>query len=259
MEIFHTGESNRRIVSIFYPGNEQKTKKTGVVICNPLGHEHTRFYKSISVLAKELSAQGFPTMRFDYYGTGDSYGEETEIDVESTKCDLEMVVQELLDGCNVDNICLIGIRYGSLPALVSLHKLKVNSLILWNPVCTGKHYLQEMQAGEQSFYQGSFAVKKNHDHEYFGFTYNPTFIQQLQKFETSSLKPGPLYKLLLVADNDHIPAISENLQNLFPDTNPDIIENTVSKFWLKQKGEEDKAMVPITEIKKISEWVQMLK
>jgi len=70
MEMFHIGETNRKLVSVFRSGNGNRIRNTGVIICNPVGQEYTRFYKAIAILAKEISQQGYPVFRFDYYGTG---------------------------------------------------------------------------------------------------------------------------------------------------------------------------------------------
>src|SRR6185437_11777334 len=44
----------------------------GVVICKPFGYEATCAHRSLGAFAQAAAAAGFPTLRFDYAGTGDS-------------------------------------------------------------------------------------------------------------------------------------------------------------------------------------------
>ena len=256
MEIFHIGEGERKLVSIFYAGDERKAKRTGIIICNPLGHEYIRFYKTIAVLAKELSQQGFPVFRFDYYGTGDSYGDDTGLDVNSSKEDLKQVANEMREGCDIDQLCLIGIRYGSLLSMVSLEDIKVDKLVLWNPVFSGKDFVEEIASNDREFFQGSFALNQKHSaHEYFGIEYSDKLISSLNAFHITSLRPKPLRQVLLLADQELLANHPPAGFNFFNQTTLTIMENSVPRFWLKQKGEEDKSLVPLHEIKKIAEWL----
>ena len=42
--------------------------------CQPLGHEYIRAHRTFNQLAAGLARAGFPVLRFDYSGTGDSSG-----------------------------------------------------------------------------------------------------------------------------------------------------------------------------------------
>src|SRR5690242_13829971 len=53
-------------------------REVGVVLCAPLGYEAMCSHRSIRLLAEALAADGFPVVRFDYHGTGDSAGEDTD-------------------------------------------------------------------------------------------------------------------------------------------------------------------------------------
>ena len=49
-----------------------------VVICNPMGYEYAHGHRSLRHLADDLARSGVPALRFDYHGTGDSPGLETD-------------------------------------------------------------------------------------------------------------------------------------------------------------------------------------
>ena len=258
MEIFHVENNGRKILSIFHPANHNKVKKTGVIICSPLGHEYLRFYKAISVLAKELSSAGFATFRFDYYGAGDSHGDETELDLSSSKTDLRLMIKEMKEGCGVDTVCLIGVRYGSLVSLASLDLVLLNALILWNPIFSGKEYLSDIIVQEKECLSGSFAVLKNKDlFECMGFLYSTNLVLQLEKFHIESLPIPVVENILILADRNVIDRNNLNYK-IFNGNNLQVIENSTERFWIKQKDERAKSIVPMLEIKKIVEWIENL-
>lgn len=256
MEMFHIGEGQRKLASIFYQGDERKEKSTGVIISNPLGHEYTRLHRTLSVLARELSQQGFHTFRYDYYGTGDSYGDETEMNVESSREDLKQVVNELKEGFDIESFCLIGVRYGSVLSMMAAEEIKPDALVLWNPVFWGKEYIEEIAADEKTFYEGSFALpKKSVEQEYFGCRYSRQLIDSLNAFDIHGMKPSPSKNILLLADPEILQKQDVASFDFFSRSQLSAIENSVSRFWLKQKGDQDKSLVPLNEIRRITEWL----
>src|SRR5665213_1692837 len=92
----------------------------GVVICNPFGYEALCAHRGIRVLADEIAANGFPTLRFDYVGTGDSE------DLRATGDEIELWIGNVVDAANelrrstgVARICLLGFRLGALLAALA--------------------------------------------------------------------------------------------------------------------------------------------
>ena len=56
------------------------TRDVGVVICCPLGYKALLSHRSLRHLAEEAAARGYPALRFDYDGTGDSAGYDLDAD-----------------------------------------------------------------------------------------------------------------------------------------------------------------------------------
>jgi len=255
MEIFHIGGKSGKLAAVFSPA-QGRSKRTGVLICNPLGHEYIRFHKALAVLAKELSQSGFNTFRFDYYGSGDSYGEDLELNMETSNNDLRLVIEEMLDGCEIDNICLIGVRYGTIPCFNTLDHPDVKSAVLWNPVLSGEGYLGELEHNHKEFISGSFAVCKNdYGFESLGFLYSPELVKGLKEFSMVSSEAVPLEKLLIIADDEFLQMNALERYSCFSKTGITLLTNSVPKFWHKQKGETDKSIVPFPEIKQIKKWL----
>jgi hypothetical protein len=52
-----------------------------VLLCNPFGQEAIRCHRAFRLLSARLASSGIPSLRFDYFGTGDSPGNDGEGDL----------------------------------------------------------------------------------------------------------------------------------------------------------------------------------
>jgi pimeloyl-ACP methyl ester carboxylesterase len=87
-------------------------------------------------LAVKLSAGGFHTLRFDYFGTGDSGGQESDADPSAAQGDVESAIEGIQDIVGVARVALIGLRLGATLAARAAMRRKesVEALVLWDPV-----------------------------------------------------------------------------------------------------------------------------
>ena len=119
----------------------------GVLLCAPLGYEQVHAHRSWRVLASALAAAGFPVLRFDYHGTGDSAGVDEDPDRLATWLanirDAKAWLQETF-GCS--KVSMIGLRLGATLAMQTAANEEIDSLLLWAPVVSGRHYVREMKA-----------------------------------------------------------------------------------------------------------------
>ena len=127
--------------------NDKKISKMGAVICNPLGYEYTHSHRTVRHISDELAAAGYANIRFDYYGTGDSFSDLLSPD--RIKCflkNIETVIAALKDFTGVSDICLIGIRLGATFAASYCANNPVDKLVLLSPCVKGRSYVREMRA-----------------------------------------------------------------------------------------------------------------
>ena len=90
---------------------------TGVVLCNPYGHEALWAHRSWRGLAEHLSANGMPALRFDYRGTGDSAQSEDDGErVDAWVSSVMDAVQYLRKTTGVKRVVLCGVRLGGMVA-----------------------------------------------------------------------------------------------------------------------------------------------
>ena len=132
----------------------------GLVICNPFGDEAVRTHRAIRHLAGAASDAGFPTLRFDYDGTGDSAGHDLDPERVGHWLDsIHTAADTLRQLSGVTCLCFAGIRLGAtLAAVAAAGRTDVAGLIAIAPVVSGKAYVRELR-----LLQRAIASKRNID------------------------------------------------------------------------------------------------
>jgi len=112
-----------------------KRQRRAVVFCPPFAEEYARTHRAGRLLAQRLAAAGLDALRFDYFGTGDSAGEDEEFSPDGAVQDALAAIDEARDLGKVRHVTLVGMRHGALVALraASQHR-SVDRLVLWDPV-----------------------------------------------------------------------------------------------------------------------------
>ena len=138
------GTPDRRLVGIFHPAAPSALKKTGVVLCKPFGQEAIRAHRMFRVLADRLSRRGHPVLRFDYFGTGDSMGDDQDGCLSGWCDDLLAADNELRSLSGVTHTAWTGMRLGASVALLAAPQAPahLSRLVLWDPVLDGRPYLE---------------------------------------------------------------------------------------------------------------------
>ncbi|MGO4325714.1 alpha/beta fold hydrolase [Cupriavidus sp. 2TAF22] len=126
---------------------------TGVVLCNPHGHEAMWSHRAYRHLAGDLAAAGLPVLRFDYPGTGDSAGSDADVDhIACCVHGILAAVRTLREQGGVTRVVLCGLRLGAALAVLAAEALAardagvVAGLVLLAPVASGRAYLRELRA-----------------------------------------------------------------------------------------------------------------
>lgn len=140
MTAFHFGSRQRRLFGYYEPAPANFSKVRAVLLCHPMGNEQVFAYRSMRQLAARLVRAGFHVLRFDYFGTGDSYGDTGEGDLASWCGDIETAIEELKEITGAAKVDLAGLRLGAnLSARVTAHRPKeISKLILWEPLAANE-------------------------------------------------------------------------------------------------------------------------
>jgi pimeloyl-ACP methyl ester carboxylesterase len=136
MTSFHFGSRQRRLFGYYEPAQANSSRVRAVLLCHPMGNEQVFAYRSMRQLAARLVRAGFHVLRFDYFGTGDSYGDTGEGDLASWCEDIETAIEELKDITGATKVNVAGLRLGAnLSARVAADRpQEINKLVLWEPL-----------------------------------------------------------------------------------------------------------------------------
>jgi pimeloyl-ACP methyl ester carboxylesterase len=145
---FYFGTQVRPLFGWLHTASDGSHGNLGLVICNPLGYEAISSHRTNRHMAIAAAARGIPVLRFDYDGTGDSAGDDTEPDrVKAWLQSIQLAIETLREATGVTHVCLAGIRLGaSLALLATQNRDDVCGVIAINPVIDGRRYLREMRA-----------------------------------------------------------------------------------------------------------------
>ena len=120
------------------------TGDIGVVICSAVGHDALVSHTTVRKLAIGLAQAGYPTLRFDYPGTGDSEDVVGADPVTGWMRGIDEAIS-FLRGTSVRRIILCGVRLGALFALVKAAEHgDVDDVVMIDPVTSGALFLREL-------------------------------------------------------------------------------------------------------------------
>lgn len=109
----HFGQRDRPLFGVYDPAPPPR-KRSAVLILNPGGWELIRAHRSLRTLAQQLQRAGMDVMRFDYRGTGDSWGGIDDVDsLHDWTEDVDEAIEELTGLAGVDRVSLVGLRMGA--------------------------------------------------------------------------------------------------------------------------------------------------
>ncbi len=138
----------RRLTGFYHPPDGSRVRSQAVVLCNPLGYEAMSVHRTYRHLAERLASSGFPVLRFDYHGTGDSPAPSNHSGgpaawVES----IRSAAGEARRLSGAERLALVGTGFGaSLAATAAARMADVESLVLWAPVVSGRAYARALRA-----------------------------------------------------------------------------------------------------------------
>jgi len=143
---FYFGEADAPLFGVYSPPNAAVARDTSVLICAPIALEHMRTHYTIRLVAQQLARAGFPVLRFDYHATGDSSGQVGPGQFDQWIGDVGLAARELAERSGARSLTVVGLRMGAAIAVEALAQkaIRANSLLLWDPVVSGREYLSTL-------------------------------------------------------------------------------------------------------------------
>ncbi len=123
-------------------------RSTAVLIIPPFGWEESSSYRSRRSWAAALAADGFPALRLDLPGTGNSAGSPTDAGlVESWLRTIARAAVELRSSTGCEKVAVIGLGLGGLLACAaSAAGAELDELVLWAVPSLGVSVTRELKA-----------------------------------------------------------------------------------------------------------------
>lgn len=201
MNPFFFGDSAQALYGVYHPPMTHPAKTEGVLLCPPFGQEYMRSHRAYRQLAMLLSKKGYPVLRFDYRGTGDSSMDIEDISIDDWIADIVTAANELKETAQVASIHIVGLRLGSLLASRAIDEgLEVKKLALWDAVISGQHYDSELQfemtkegASKCNLIDAQETLHFN------GFPLSQKKRNALKQIDLTQLSPKAEHSLLIVA------------------------------------------------------------
>ena len=155
--------SGNRLIGIFHQPVESRTTGFLFIVGGP--QFRVGSHRQFVLMARSLSDAGYPVLRFDYRGMGDSEGTLTGF--RSVRPDIESALMTLLDlDDTIENVVLLGLCDAASAAMINCGvSSKISGLILINPWArteTGeakaflRHYYLR-RPFQKSFWSGVFS------------------------------------------------------------------------------------------------------
>lgn len=141
------GPEDRPRFGWLYRPDEPAPNGVGVVVVPPFGREDLCAHRTLRHLAEDAARAGFPALRFDLDGSGDSSGSDADPDR------IGAWIRSIEDACDLvrsggaSQLMVVGVRLGATLAIQAAQKRSdISALVAFNAVISGKAYLRELRA-----------------------------------------------------------------------------------------------------------------
>jgi len=140
------------IFATFHPAHVVDGKgtepTTAVLICPPWGWDEVTSYRGRRAWAEDLATAGFPTLRIDLPGAGDSAGSPDDPDlVSGWSGAIDAAARWLSARPGVGRVAAIGLGLGGLLAMRAIRDgAPIDTVVLWAVPPNGRTYLRELRA-----------------------------------------------------------------------------------------------------------------
>lgn len=134
--------ASARLYAVIHPA--ETSRGVGAVIVHPFMEERQDSHPVLRSLAERLAREGYPSMRFDLTGCGDSWGDWSDGTVARWLDDIEGACARLREATGVTEVALVGLRFGATLAALAAPRLGAAALAMVQPVVKGAQYAMDL-------------------------------------------------------------------------------------------------------------------
>lgn len=189
---FFFGESGRALFGLLHGQDDATPGGQGLLLCAPLLQDGIRAHRALWALAQAVGSYGIPTLTFDWFGSGDSDGADTELTLQGMLRDLEQASAELQHR-GATQLQWLALRSAALPLLAYLARRSTPAdVVLWDPQLDGTRLVEgwRLQHREQLNDAGRY-VNARHESdagELLGFGVHEGLLESLSSLDAAQLR-----------------------------------------------------------------------
>jgi uncharacterized protein len=255
------GTAEKPLFGFFNEPRSGRARSCAVVICQPIGHEYVNSHRALRQLAVRLAERGFPVIRFDYFGSGDSSGDSADGRISQWLDDLSQAILEIKHRTNLPSVCLIGLRLGaSLSLMASTQRSDIQNMILWDPVVKGRPYLEGWLSLKKEMLRFRPKSKKNElpgwPKDIFGFPLTSHLSKEIDVIDLLEIPLKPAGNILIVETEK--PAFQNNLKDVLEATGASVSLQHVDAppIWLPTVN--GSLLVPGAVLQSVTSWMDRM-
>ena len=256
---FYFGRCDKSLFGCYHEPHPAAKRASGVVIAQPVGHEYINSHRALRQLAVLLANVGFPVLRFDYYGCGDSMGEEDQATVSQWIEDTSTAISELRKRGNLNTVCVIGLRLAATIAVLAASvQNELAALVLWDAIIRGKDFLNEVRSLQNERMRCRRKPTKrveasNVTRDFLGFAMSQSLSQSLETLEIPAFF-RPAAKEVLVINSYPQKTESESYEHAVQSgTNTEYKQVAAPKIW--EGTPEGTLLVPSQILRLVVSWM----
>jgi alpha-beta hydrolase superfamily lysophospholipase len=262
IDTFFFASGPHRLFAAYHPPAATAARRNSAVLLSaPAGHEYVQSYFACRTLAAALSARGFPVLRFDYRGCGNSSGDLVDSDLAHWQDDLVRAADVLRDRAGLETICVGGLRFGAtLAALAAQTDPSIRSIVLWEAVFSGSFYVEELRAAHAVFLARlglvAAAARDGDPVELLGFTMNGRMLRDVAAIEPQHLAHAIQGRHVLLIDGAEDASDEAKRQLLAtPCSSFAHVHDPGAEAW---RGDPHHVFLPGKAIREIGTWMDRL-
>jgi pimeloyl-ACP methyl ester carboxylesterase len=255
---FYFGTPERPLYGCFHEPRGKPGRNCAVVLCNPLGHEYINSHRALRQLAARLSDAGFPVLRFDYFGCGDSSGYIEEGGIQEWLDNISQAISEIRRRTGLSNLCLGGLRLGaSLSLLAAADRDDIRSLVLWDPVVKGREYLEGLLSFHKIMLRFRLKPKEDEKSEWpmdiLGYPLTRVLFKEIETIDLleSCKKPADNVLIMQTEQTGHQNELKEFLNR--SGAGVDLQRADAPQIWLPT--DDGSLLVPAPVLQAVTAWI----
>ncbi|HKQ88381.1 MAG TPA: alpha/beta hydrolase [Candidatus Acidoferrales bacterium] len=255
------GPPEKRLFGCYNMPHSGRDRSCAVVICQPIGHEYVNSHRALRQLAVRLAESGFPVLRFDYFGSGDSYGDTLEGRISQWLSDLSRAILELKGRANRPALCIVGLRLGaSLSLMAAMQHNDVANLVLLDPIVKGTDYLKGLMSLNEELLRFRPKPRKHEKIDWpkdiIGFPMTRELYEEIGQIDLRAIRRRPADNVLIIETEDN--PFQNDLKDALVETGASVSLRHVDAVPIWPPTVEGGLLVPGTVLQAVTSWMDRI-